>query len=92
MSNQIQLRERASYSYCARLWRQLTNSSRKKLSKKELKTTSKKELKKLELSRLRFEQLLRVFRALQTSRVLHTSMNARWRMRILLAGKLYVPF
>ena len=30
MSNQIQLRERASYSYCARSWRQQTNPSRKK--------------------------------------------------------------
>ena len=28
-------------------------------------------------SRLRLEQLLRIFRALQTSRVLHISMNAR---------------
>ena len=32
LSNQIQLRERASYSYCARLLRQQTNSSRKKIS------------------------------------------------------------
>ena len=48
MSNQIQLRERASYSYCARSWRQL-----------------------------RLEQLLRIFRALQTSRVLHISMNTQ---------------
>ena len=30
MCNQIQLRERASYSYCARSWRQQTNPSRKK--------------------------------------------------------------
>ena len=30
MPNQIQLRERASYSYCARPWRQQTNPSRKK--------------------------------------------------------------
>ena len=29
LSNQIQLRERASYSYCARSWRQQTNPSRK---------------------------------------------------------------
>ena len=29
MSNQIQLRERASYSYCARSWRLQTNPSRK---------------------------------------------------------------
>ena len=55
MCNQIQLRERASYSYCARSWRQL-----------------------------RLEQLLRIFRALQTSRVLHISKNARWRMKQLL--------
>ena len=30
------------------------------------------------------EQLLRNFRALQTSRVLHISINARWRMNQLL--------
>ena len=30
MSNQIQLHERASYSYCARSWRQQTNPLRKK--------------------------------------------------------------
>ena len=35
-------------------------------------------------SGLRLEQLLRTFRALQTSRVLHISMNARWRMNQLL--------
>ena len=34
-------------------------------------------LKKLELFRLRLEQLLRIFRALQTSHELHISMNAR---------------
>ena len=32
------------------------------------------------------EQLLRIFRALQTSRVLHISMNARWCMNQLLIG------
>ena len=31
MSDQIQLHERASYSYCARSWRQQTNPSRKKI-------------------------------------------------------------
>ena len=36
------------------------------------------------LSKLRLEQLLRIFRALQTSRVLHISMNARWHMNQLL--------
>ena len=35
-------------------------------------------------SRRSREQLLRIFRALQTSRVLHISMNARWRMNQLL--------
>ena len=30
---------------------------------------------------------LRIFRALQTSRVLHISMNARWRMNQLLMSK-----
>ena len=32
MSNQIQLRERASYSYCTRSWRQQTNSPKKGIS------------------------------------------------------------
>ena len=32
MSNQIQLREHASYSYCAHSWRQQTNPLRKKIS------------------------------------------------------------
>ena len=35
-------------------------------------------------SRLRLEQLLCIFRALETSRVLHILMNARWRMNQLL--------
>ena len=35
-------------------------------------------------SRLRLKQLIGIFRALQTSRVLHISMNARWRMNQLL--------
>ena len=61
MSKQIQWHRRASYSYCARSWREQTNPLRR--------------------SR---EQLLRIFRALQTSRVLHISMNARWRMNQLL--------
>ena len=46
-------------------------------------TSSNKSLEKKRISyasRLRLEQLLRIFRALQTSRVLHISMNARWRM------------
>ena len=33
------------------------------------------------------EQLLRIFRALQASRVLHISMKARWRMNQLLSEK-----
>ena len=33
---------------------------------------------------LRLEQLLRIFRAFQTSRVLHISINARWHMNHLL--------
>ena len=37
-------------------------------------------IRQLCVHRLRLEQLLRIFRALQTSRVLHISMNARWRM------------
>ena len=36
---------------------------------------------------LRLEQLLRIFRALQTSRVLRISMKARWRMNQLLNFK-----
>ena len=35
--------------------------------------------------RLRLEQLLRIFRALQTSRVLHISMDARLRINQLLS-------
>ena len=38
-----------------------------------------KKLESKSCSRLRLEQLLRIFRALQTSRVLYISMNARWR-------------
>ena len=34
-------------------------------------------------------KLLRIFRALQTSRVLHISMNARWLMNQLLRKKNY---
>ena len=77
LSNQIQLRERASYSYCARSWRQQTNPSRKIIFHRVenvLKLIHK--LKKL-----------RIFRALQTSRVLHISMNERWRMNQLLMSK-----
>ena len=48
-------------------------------------TSANKSLEKLEL--LRLEQLLRIFRALQTSRVLHISMNARWHMNRLLNDK-----
>ena len=45
-------------------------------------TSANKSLKKKIF--LRLEQLLRIFRALQTSHVLHISMNARWRMNQLL--------
>ena len=41
--------------------------------------------KKLELLSASLEQFLRIFRALQTSRVLQISMNARWRMNQLLS-------
>ena len=40
MSNQIQLRERASYSYCARSWRQQTNKISKPSGWKCYKTVS----------------------------------------------------
>ena len=43
-------------------------------------------------SGLRLEQLLRTFRALQTSRVLHISMNARWRMNQLLIASFLPMF
>ena len=36
-------------------------------------------------SQLRLEQLLHIFRALQTSRVLHISKNTHWRLKQLLA-------
>ena len=50
-----------------------------------LMTSANKSLKKKIF--LRLEQLLRIFRALQTSRVLRISMNARWRMNQLLNFK-----
>ena len=40
-------------------------------------------------SRLRLEQLLCIFRALQTSRVLNISMNARWHMNQLWLVEFY---
>ena len=55
-----------------------------------LMTSANKSLEKKRISyasRLRLEQLLRIFRALQTSRVLRISMNARWRMNQLLNFK-----
>ena len=134
MSNQIQLRERASYFYCARSWRQQTNPSRKKIFHrvenvlKQLVHTSAVRSSRYEAlgkfgehercvrvargvavrssavrssryeARGKFgehERCVRVARgvaesnssflsALQTSRVLHISMNARWRMNQLL--------
>ena len=45
-------------------------------------TSANKSLKKKIF--LRLEQLLRIFRALQNSRVLHISMKARWHMNQLL--------
>ena len=45
--------------------------------------------KKLELLSATPQQLLRIFRALQTSRVLHILMNARWRMNQLLIILIY---
>ena len=89
--NQIQLRESASYSYCARSWRQQTNPSRKKNSirLKCYKTIgSYVSCAFKSCSRLCLEQLLRIFRAPQTSRVLHTSMNARWRINQLFIDEL----
>ena len=52
-----------------------------------LMTSANKSLEKKNFHRLRLEQLLRIFRALQTSRVLRISMNARWRMNQLLNFK-----
>ena len=73
MSNQIQLRERASYSYCTRSWRQQTNPSRNK------KTIGSYVI-------CAFIEIWGkcIFRALQISRVLHISMNTRWHMNQLL--------
>ena len=45
-------------------------------------TSANKSLKKKIF--LRLEQLLRIFRALQTFRMLHISMKARWHMNQLL--------
>ena len=90
MWNQIQLRERALYSYCARSWRQQTNPSGKKNWKCYKTIGSYVSCAFIEIWStwevwLRLEQLLRIFRALQTSRVFHISMNARWRMNQLLS-------
>ena len=74
--------ERASYSYCAHSWRQQTNPSRKKNFSSGWKCS------RLDCSSvLENVLLLRIFRALQTSRVLCISMNARWRMNQLLNFK-----
>ena len=57
-------------------------------------TSANKSLEKKRISyasRLRLEQLLRIFRALQTSRVLHISMNARERMNQLLIDQNHSP-
>ena len=48
-------------------------------------TSANKSLEKKNFHRLRLEQLLRIFRALQTSRVLHISMDARLRINQLLS-------
>ena len=121
LSNQIQLRERASYSSCARSWRQQTNPSRKNFTifkpflLRTLMTSANKSLEKKNFTTFKpwgwkcyktigsyvsctFIEIwstwevwralkkleLLVFRALQTFRVLHISMNARWRMNQLL--------
>ena len=84
MSNQIQLRKRASYSYCARSWCQQTNPLRKKIFHgvenfiKQLVHTSS-------VRSSRYEAPGKFWRALQTCCVLHISMNARWRMNQLLS-------
>ena len=108
MSNQIQLRECASKSYCARSWRQQTHPSWKKIFHqvenviKQLVHTSAVRSSRYEAlgkfgehsrsqscSRLCLEQLLHIFHALQTSRMLHISMNAQWRMNQLLMKGLF---
>ena len=83
LCNQIQLRERASYFYCARSRRQQTNPSRKKIFHrvenvtKQLVHTSAVRSARYEALGKFEEQLLRIFRALQTSQVLHIPMKAR---------------
>ena len=75
--NQIQLREHASCSYCARSWRQQTSLERKKFPSvwKCYKTICS-------YVSCAFIEIWSIFRDLQTSRVLHISTNARWRMNI----------
>ena len=98
MSNQIQLRKRASYSYCARSRRQQTNPSRKKIFHR-VENVIKPLVHTSAVPSSRYEALgkfgehllsvtpratLHIFHALQTSSVLHISSTARWRMNQLL--------
>ena len=89
MSNQIQLHEHASYSYCAHSWRQQTNPSRKKIFHR-VENVIKQLVHMSAVRSSRYEALgkfgehLRIFCALQTSHVLHISMNACWWMNQLL--------
>ena len=48
-------------------------------------TSANKSLEKKNFHQLRLEQLLRIFRALQTSRALHILMDARLRINQLLS-------
>ena len=78
------MRERASYSYWASSWRQQTNPFEKKNWNviKQLVHTSVVRSAIYE-ARGKFG----IFRVLQTSRVLHISMNERWHMNHLLIRK-----
>ena len=85
MSNQIQLRERASYSYSASSWRQQTNPFEKKSFENVIKQLVHTSAARSAIYEARGK--FGIFRVLQTSRVLHISMNERWHMNQLLIRK-----
>ena len=88
---------RACFIFLLRSWRQQTNPSRKKNWKCYKIIGSYVSCAFIEIWStwevwLRLEKLLRIFRALQTSRVFHISMNARSRMNQLLSLKHAIHF
>ena len=91
LSNRIQLRKRASYSILCTLMTSANKSLEKKIFPSGWKCyetigsqVSCAFIKIWNTWEVCLEQLLRIFRALETSRVPLISMNARWRMKQLL--------